>query len=175
MEELKEEQKWDGLATPISDYILFLFETLQYYKEITDVKLEIHATIGSTCDFLEILFYDGINSLPKYENSENVKNFLKLIRARKCLILEDLLERTPTNQDTYGSRTQHVSTCDTGYETIQSAYGFERLPCIHDLSVRELVIFGPNDVDMIYQMSFFSKEFAEIDSQRECSSHDQSI
>ena len=135
MEELKEEQKWDGFATPISDYILFLFETLQYYKEITDVKLEIHATIGSTCDFLEILFYDGINSLPKYENSENVKNFLKLIIARKCLILEDLLELTPTNQDTCARRIHHVSTGVTGFETVQSEYEVAKIPCSYDFSV----------------------------------------
>ena len=139
MEEFREEQKWDGFSTPISDYILLLFETLQYYKEVTDVRLEIHATIGSTCDFLEILFYEGINSLPKYERSENVKNFLKLLRARKCISLEEMLDVKPKNQ------------------TAQI-----QVSCAHDFSVKEFVIYGPNDIEMIYQMSFFLRNLLKL-------------
>ena len=97
---INEEQKWDGFASPITDYVMFSFNTLQYLKEITDVRLEIYRTMCCTCDFFEILYWEGINSLPKFEASEGIKNVFRIIRRKANPELEDTLDWTNVNHET---------------------------------------------------------------------------
>ena len=156
MDKLSEEQKWDGFSVPISDYIHFLFDTLQYYKEITDVRLEIHSTIGCTCDFLEILFYEGINSVIKFENSNSVRNFFRLIRMKSEPELEDTLDWEGTAKEKKGLKSiKPPPGLEDFVSSTSKTYAFAAPPCAHDFSVRDKTLMGPHDVKMIEQMSFF--------------------
>ena len=155
MDKLTEEQKWDGFSVPTSDYIHFLFDTLQYYKEITDVRQEIHATIGCTCDFLEILFYEGINSVLKFENSSNVKNFFRLIRMRSEPELEDTLDWERVAKEKEDLKIIKPPPGLEDFVSISSKPDASVAPpCAHDFSVRDKTLMGPHGAKMIEQISF---------------------
>ena len=116
-----------------------------------------------TCDFFETLYWEGINSLLKFEAPEGIKNVFRMIRKKASPELEDTLDRTNVNRETEIFMDLMPPPGLEDYDSVMpNPEVSEAPPCSHDFSVRHRTTVGPHDLRIIEQISFFIRNFLKL-------------